>query len=304
MLLYKGGLLRAISPNRIPKCDNFQFSRHTTYGLGGKAAVAYMPKSVYQAKLAYDLLKSNDIPYKVVGNGSNLLVSDKGYDGGVICTKNLKGIVRIDKDKIMCLAGTTVAQLLSYCKRNGLGGLEYMYGIPATVGGAAYMNAGVCGFALGDNIVNVKVYDGKTRVLPREICNFAYRRSTMRDINALILSIIAKVDAVPQDEIERRINYFKERRKHLPKGRSCGCVFKNPEKYSAGYLIEQAGLKGFTVGGASVSREHASFIINNNGSADDVRQVIEVVKREVLYKFGILLEEEVVYIGDFNEING
>ena len=304
MLLYKGGLLRAISSNRIPKCDNFQFSRHTTYGLGGKAAVAYLPKNVYQAKLAYDLLKSNDIPYKVVGNGSNLLVSDKGYEGGVICTKHLKGIVRISQDKILCLAGTTVAQVLSYCKKNGLGGLEYMYGIPATMGGAAYMNAGVCGFSLGDNIVNVKVYDGKTHVLPREICNFAYRRSTMRDINALILSIIAKVEAVPQEETERRINFFKERRKHLPKGRSCGCVFKNPDNYSAGYLIEQAGLKGFTVGGATVSREHASFIINNNGSADDIRHVIEIVKRRVFDKFGILLEEEVVYIGDFNEING
>lgn len=304
MLLYKGGIIRAISPNRIPKSENFQFSRNTTYGLGGKARIAYMPKNIYQAKMAHDLLKSCDIPYKIVGNGSNLLVSDKGYDGGVICTKNLKGIVRVDEDKILCLAGTTVAQLLEYCKRNCLGGLEYMYGIPATVGGAAYMNAGVSGYAFGDDIVSVKVYDGNTRVLPREICNFAYRHSTMRDINALILSIIAKVENVPQDEIERRICYFKERRKHLPKGRSCGCVFKNPDNYSAGYLIEKAGLKGFAVGGASVSCEHASFIINNKGSADDVRHVIEVVKCTVYRKFGILLEEEVVYIGDFNEING
>ena len=120
----------------------------------------------------------------------------------------------------------------------------------------------------------------------------------------MILSIVVNVDKLPVDEIERRIAYFKGRRKHLPKGRSCGCVFKNPACGSAGYYIESAGLKGFTVGGATVSQDHASFVINNGGTAYDVRCVINVVKRRVFEKFGILLEEEVVYIGDFNEING
>ena len=304
MLSYKSGAKRAISHSHIIKSEQFEFSRYTTYGLGGEARVAYIPNNIPQAKLAYDTLKKEQIPFKLIGNGSNLLVSDNGFDGGVISTRKLKGLVRLSDDKILCLAGTTVGELLKYCKANCLGGLEYLYGIPATIGGAAYMNAGVSGYAIGDNIVSVKVYDGKTTVLPHKICNFAYRHSTMRDINALILSIIVKVDKFSADELERRIAYFKERRKRLPVGRSCGCVFKNPAGVSAGYLIEQAGLKGFTVGGATVSNQHASFIINNNGTADDVKRVIEFVKRRVLEKFGVLLEEEVVYIGEFNEING
>ena len=286
------------------KKESFEFSKYTTYGIGGKARIAYFPKNIIQACSAYDELKRLNMSYAIIGNGSNLLVSDKGYEGGVICTRNLKGIIRVADDKVMCLAGTTVGELLRYCKNKSLSGLEYLYGIPATLGGAVYMNAGVGGFAFGDNVVSVKIYDGKVRVLSRENCNFAYRHSTMRDINALILSIIVNVNKISLKEIDNRVSYFKERRRHLPTGRSCGCVFKNPSGTSAGYLIEQAGLKGFTVGGATVSNKHASFIINNSGTAEEVKQVIEVVKRKVLERFGILLEEEVVYIGDFNEFNG
>ena len=280
------------------------FSKSSFEVLGGKAQIAYFPKNILEAKSAYDALVSVQKDYKIVGNGSNLLVSDRGFDGGVICTRKLKGIVRISEDKILCLAGTTVGQLIKYCMDSGLGGLEYLYGIPATIGGAVFMNAGVQGFTIGNNVVAVKVYDGKTHVLSRENCNFSYRHSTMRDINAIILSIIVKVDKVSANESEHRLAYFRDRRKHLPVGKSCGCVFKNPPEGSAGYFIEKAGLKGLTVGGATVSDKHASFIINNNGSAFDVKCVIELVKKRVLEKFGVKLEEEVVYIGEFNEING
>lgn len=304
MLSYKSGAESFIKTSKITQSRNFEFSRFTTYGLGGKAQVAYFPKNILEAKSAYDALVSVQKDYKIVGNGSNLLVSDRGFDGGVICTRKLKGIVRISEDKILCLAGTTVGQLIKYCRDSGLGGLEYLYGIPATIGGAVFMNAGVQGFTIGNNVVAVKVYDGKTHVLSRENCNFSYRHSIMRDINAIILSIIVKVDKVSANESEHRLAYFRDRRKHLPVGKSCGCVFKNPPEGSAGYFIEKAGLKGLTVGGATVSDKHASFIINNNGSAFDVKCVIELVKKRVLEKFGVKLEEEVVYIGEFNEING
>ena len=304
MLSYKSGAGSFIKTSKITQSSDFEFSRYTTYGLGGKARIAYFPKNILEAKSAYDALASEQIDYKVVGNGSNLLVSDSGFDGGVICTRKLKGIVRISEDKILCLAGTTVGQLIKYCRDRGLGGLEYLYGIPATVGGAVFMNAGVQDFAIGNNVVSVKVYDGKSHVLSRENCDFSYRHSTMRDINAIILSIIVKVDKVSADESDLRLAYFRDRRKHLPVGRSCGCVFKNPPEGSAGYYIEKAGLKGLTVGGATVSERHASFIVNNNGSACDVKHVIEIVKKRVFDEFGIMLEEEVVYIGEFNEING
>lgn len=304
MLLYKGGLKNCADTPEIKIVSPFRFSENTTYGLGGNAIAAYLPKTPYEAKVAYDRLTVNRIPFKILGNGSNVLVSDKGFDGAVISTKKLKGIIRLADNKLLCLAGTKVGELLAYCKTHGLGGLEYLYGIPATVGGAAYMNAGVSGFCIGNDIESVRVYDGKVRVLSRENCKFAYRHSTMRDINAAILSIIVNVRPISGTEIDERITYFKERREHLPKGRSCGCVFKNPPGVSAGYLIENAGLKGFRVGGAFVSDKHASFIINDGGTAADVKKLIGYIKVKVFEKFGVLLEEEVVYIGEFNDFNG
>lgn len=302
MLSYKSGLQKCIKSVKTE--SPFAFSKNTTYGLGGYAKIAYLPETVYEAKLAFDRLSSERAAFEVLGNGSNVLVADGGFDGAVICTKNLRGIIRLDCNRLMCLAGTKVAELLSYCKKHGLGGLEYLYGIPATIGGAAYMNAGVCGSAIGANIESVCVYDGKTHILSREMCDFRYRHSTMRDINALILSIIVKVDECAALEIDERLTFFKQRRRHLPKGKSCGCVFKNPKGYSAGYLIEAAGLKGTRCGGAHVSREHASFIINDGGSSQDVKRLIETVKSKVFVQFGIELQEEVVYIGEFNDFNG
>lgn len=304
MLLYKSGLKNCIEEPKIEIVSPFKFCENTTYGLGGNAIAAYLPRTVYEAKIAYDRLTSNGIPFEILGNGSNVLVSDKGISGAVISTKKLRGIFRLDKNRLLCLAGTRTGELLAYCKKHNLGGLEYLYGIPATVGGAAYMNAGVSGSAIGQNIENVRVYDGKSRILTREMCNFAYRHSTMRDINALILSIIVNVCDSSENEIEERITYYRQRRSHLPKGKSCGCVFKNPDGVSAGYLIEKAGLKGLKVGGACVSGQHASFIINDGGTSDDVKSLIGIVKSKVLEKFGILLDEEVVYIGDFNDFNG
>lgn len=299
MLLYKGGLQSCLQGAHISKENNFDFSKNTTYGLGGFADIAYYPKTVMEAKIAFDELKSNKIPITVLGNGSNVLASDNGIVGAVISTKKLEGIVRLSGNRLLCLAGTKIARLLEYCRKNQLGGLEYLYAIPATVGGAAYMNAGVCGISISQNIESVHVYDGKSTVLPNEKCNFGYRHSTMRNINTLILSIIVKVSSSCVAEIDERIQFYRARRAHLPKGKSCGCVFKNPEGFSAGYLIEAAGLKGLRIGGAVVSDKHASFIINEGGKADDVKRLIETVKKRVLESFAIALSEEVVYIGEF-----
>ncbi|MDE6691367.1 MAG: UDP-N-acetylmuramate dehydrogenase [Clostridia bacterium] len=304
MLLYKSGLKKCIDEPKIQIVSPFKFSENTTYGLGGNAIAAYQPKTVYEAKIAFDRLTSNGIPFEILGNGSNVLVSDKGIGGAVISTNNLRGIIRLDKNRLLCLAGTRTGELLAYCKKHSLGGLEYLYGIPASLGGAVFMNAGVNGAAIGKNVECVRIYDGKSRVLTREMCNFAYRHSTMRDIKALILSIIVNVCDSSSEEIEERLTFYKQRRSHLPKGKSCGCVFKNPDGVSAGYLIDNAGLKGFRVGGAYVSDRHASFIINDGGSASDVKALIDIVKSKVLDKFGILLNEEVVYIGEFNDFNG
>ncbi len=303
MLLYKSGIEKLESLAKPQQNPKMSFAKSTTYGLGGGAKLWFEPKSLYSAKRCYDFCKASGAPVFVLGNGSNVLASDKEFDGTVIRTKRLKGIVRQDDDSLFCLAGTTVSELLTYCRKNLLTGLEFLYGIPASVGGAAFMNAGVKGLAIGDNIRKVLLYDGKNVVLNNSQCNFGYRRSTMRDINAIILAIVVNTRSASLKEIEEKTRYFKERRKNLPRGRSCGCVFKNPQGISAGALIDNAGLKGLTVGGASVSSEHANFIINKGGSSSDVKSLIAIVKKRVFEKFGVELCEEVVYIGEFNDFN-
>lgn len=297
MLLYYSGLENSLT---VRGNGNFTFANNTTYGLGGKARVAYMPKNILQAQAAFCECSKQGGEFFVLGNGSNVLASDKAFDGNVISTKRLDGIIRQNDNKLFCLAGTKISVLLNYCRDRQLGGLEYLYGIPATIGGAAYMNAGVAGFSIGNNVAKVLIYDGKKRYLNQNMCDFAYRHSTMRDIKCIILAVIVKVKSMPLSEIEYRTDYFKQRRKHLPKGRSCGCVFKNPKGFSAGALIEQANLKGASIGSAFVSPDHANFIINNGSSAKDVKALIDLVKQTVRDKFGVELVEEVVYIGDFN----
>lgn len=304
MLIYKSGLKNAISAANIKQECPFNFAKNTTYGLGGNAVRAYYPNTLWQAKSVYDKLTESVRRFEIIGGGSNLLVADAGVDCEVISTRNLRGIIMLPNNELLCLAGTKISDLLAYCRQRNLCGLEYLYGIPATVGGAAYMNAGVSGFAIGDDISNVCVYDGKVMNLSHKNCNFSYRQSTMRNINALILSIKVRVNNGSAQNIENRIKYFKGRRHHLPKGKSCGCVFKNPEGYSAGYLIDSAGLKGFKIGGARVSDVHADFILNEGATASEVKTLISFVKARVFEVYGIILEEEVVYIGDFNDFNG
>lgn len=301
MLLYKSGKVNGGRLSCVKCVAPYNFSVHTTYGVGGNANIAYLPSTLLEAKAVYDSVKKQNVPFVVIGNGSNLLVSDDGFKGVVISTAKLRGIVRTGENTLFCLAGTKISDLLKYCKKHRLSGLEYLMGIPATVGGAAYMNAGVCGVAIGDNIVNVRLYGEKTVILNKNQCNFGYRHSTMRDINTIILGVTLKVNGSDDQTIEERLSYYRERRLHLPKGKSCGCVFKNPVGFSAGYLIDACGLKGKSCGGAVVSETHANFILNCGASADDIKRLIAKVKESVADKFGVCLQEEVVYIGEFND---
>ncbi len=300
MVSYKSGLRKCKNVNCVA---GFTFSQNTTYGLGGGVLKAYFPSTVLQTKIVYKRCKSAGQPYVVVGNGSNILASDKLFEGSVICTRKLSGIIKLKEGKLLCLAGTKIPELLLYCKKNCLGGLEYLAGIPATVGGAAYMNAGASGKSISDNIDNVVIYDGLVRKLSNKHCNFGYRHSTMRDINAIILYVVLQTYTSTYEKVEENIRYNRQKRARLPKGKSCGCVFKNPNGYSAGYLIDACGLKGFKLGCAQVSPLHANFIINYGNKAEDVKNLIDLVKLRVFESFGIMLSEEVVYIGDFNDIN-
>ncbi len=286
----------------VKREDDFSFSNHTTYGLGGRAKAAYFPENEEQAVAVYKYLKKSGEKFLILGKGSNILASDKDYDGSVICTKYLQG-VEFEGNCLKILSGTTVQQLFSFCIKNGVTGLEYLAGIPASVGGLVVMNGGTSDLRISSNVLSVSLFDGKLREFSNKNCNFGNKHSTMSDINALILAVYVGFEREKPEKVEENVNNFLSKRKHQPKGKSCGCVFKNPEGYSAGKLIDGAGLKGFKLGGAEVSREHANFIINNGDSADDVYTLIKYVKRSVYEKTRIKLEEEVIYIGEFNELN-
>lgn len=283
----------------VPSERDFSFKKHTTYGSGGTADIAYYPKSINQARAVYDYFTLNGIPFKVLGNGSDILASDAGFNGAVIVTKNLKKIYRTGRNSIVCQSGVTVGALLAYCQNNCLGGLEYLAGIPATVGGLAFMNGGAGGVYICKDIRKVTLYDGKMRNLSNKQCNFGYKYSTMRGINGVILSVELSVAPQSAEISEEKIKEYLKRRAFHPKGKSCGCVFKNPAGLSAGKIIEDAGLKGLRYGRAKVSEKHANFIMNEGDSSADVYKLIEEVKRRVFDFSGIALEEEVVYIGDF-----
>lgn len=308
MLLYKSGAVYATrSWSEGLKCvktiKQFSFTKYTTYGLGGMADICYMPENIRQAVAVYKYLEQSNAKFITLGNGSNVLASDKRYHAAVVCTRRLKGIARINSTTICCLAGTTVAEILKYCLIHKLSGLEYLYGIPATIGGITYMNGGAGGCYVNSSIKAVKVFNGKITNLSNQSCNFGYKHSTMQDIKCAILCVFLSVKPDLPQIIVDNIEYFKARRQHLPKGKSCGCVFKNPGGVSAGKLIEDAQLKGMRIGGAFVSPQHANFIINDGGASNDVAQLINLVKRTVLEKSGIRLEEEVVYIGEFNDFD-
>ena len=286
----------------IQSQSNFKFSNHTTYGLGGSAKIAYFPKTEEEAAVVFDFVKSNFEKYIILGNGSNILASDNMFDGAVICTKYMCGIYA-EGNNIRCLSGTSSASILSFCLKYGFGGLEYLVGIPATIGGLTCMNGGVNSFHLENNVESVRLYDGNFIDLSNENCNFSNKHSTMRNINTVVTSILLKINYSTSDEVKQSIEKFRQSSITQPEGKSCGCVFKNPVGFSAGKLIDEAGLKGYSFGCAKISTNHANFIINYGNRAQDIYTLIKQVKHKVFEKFGVLLEEEVVYIGEFNDFD-
>ncbi len=283
----------------IPKEVNFSFAENTTYGSGGTAEIAYFPKYIRQVAFVYNYLVREKINFVILGNGSNILASDKNYDGAVISTKRFGGVFRLGTNRIFCRSGTKVSALLKYCAERGLSGLEYLAGIPASVGGLVYMNGGAGGKVIAQDVVNVKLFDGKIRDFSNNSCQFGHKYSIMRDINGVILGTTLQVEPEKREKVRENIAEFLEKRSLQPKGKSCGCVFKNAGALGAGKIIDEAGLKGLSVGNAKVSSEHANFIINHGENSADVYALVKEVKRRVFERTGIVLEEEVVYIGDF-----
>ena len=276
--------------------QNFDFTKNSTIGCGGVAPVAIYPKTIEECVMLSRYVSEDNLPYQIVGNLSNVLPKSGVYDKLLISTKLLR-LVTFDNG-VFVQAGVMSGAFLQACKAQGLSGGEFLVGIPCTLGGALYMNAGVAGAYISELVESVTVVRaGKLVEIPRAECGYSYKKSVFMQTNDFIVGAKLRLSSADYESIQKRIRYYAGRRTHLPKGKSMGCVFKNPENLTAGKLIESAGLKGLRVGGAQVSSEHANFIINDKGATpEQIRTLIKIIKNAVFAQYNIRLEEEIRYL--------
>ena len=269
-----------------------RLSKLTKYGTGGTAFAIVYPSSVDELKNVVNAL-DNNYEYFVLGNGSNLLVSDKGYNGVVVSTANLSGIT-FKSNYLIAECGALLSKVINEMKNNSFSGLEFAIGIPATVGGAVAMNAGCYNHSISNAVKYVVTNKG---VYNKENCQFSYRTSRFL-LKETILKVCFECQIAEPDLLEEKLSSYRAFRKN-PKGKNCGSVFKN-DGYFAGKVIDECGLKGYRVGGARISLEHANFIIADDGAtSSDIYSLIKSVKEKVLIKKGISLQEELIYLGEF-----
>lgn len=269
----------------------------TTWRIGGPAEILATPSDVDDVILAVTWANARGLPWRVLGNGSNLLVSDDGVRGMVLRVRRVLDEVVIDGTRVAAGAGASFPALANAAAERGLSGIEFGAGIPGSVGGALVMNAGWHQFEIGNVVRSVRYLerDGTVAAFDRAACKFGYRSSALRGRGGVVLSteLALTEDAGPAVK-ERLLRFSESRRANQPTELpSCGSVFLKPEGDFAGRLIEAAGLKGRSVGGIQVSPKHANFFVNvGRGTAKDALELIELVEREVFAKFGVNLVRE------------
>lgn len=274
----------------------YSLALHSSIGCGGVARACFYPKSVNEAVSLLQAFEKRGVPYYMVGNMTNILPADGGTNKALISTKCLTEIKFGEYTYVG--AGVTSGAFLRGCKKAELGGCEFLAGIPCTLGGALYMNAGAAGRYIAELLDSVLVYtQGELKTLPVKECGYAYKTSRFMTDKSVILGGTLRLQETSVEEIEKSKRAYMEKRAHLPKGKSMGCVFKNPKGVFAGALIEGAGLKGLRNGGARISEEHANFIINEGGcSAAEIKALIQTIKNAVFSQYGVALEEEIQYL--------
>ena len=277
--------------------------KHTTFRVGGPADVLVQPDETALAAILA-LCRQYYVPYSFIGNGSNLLVGDKGIRGVVIEMTDPMGNIEVHGTKITAQAGAMLSKIANTAASNGLGGMEFAAGIPGSVGGAVVMNAGAYGGEMKDIIERVYVLDenGARLELDRDALDFGYRHSCIPKKKYIVTKVV--LELVPRDEAEIRSEMKELNEKRAEKQPlqypSAGSTFKRPEGYFAGKLIMDAGLRGYQVGGAQVSEKHCGFVINKgDATAADICQLMQDVSDKVQAQFGVVLEPEVKMIGEF-----
>lgn len=278
--------------------------KHTTFRIGGPADYYVLPKTIEEVQQVVEACKEAEIPYYVLGNGSNLLVSDKGYRGVIIQLYRNLNQIEVEGTKIRAQVGALLSQIAGEALRHCLTGFEFAAGIPGTLGGAVVMNAGAYGGEMKDVLQEVTALskDGEIKVLSREELNLGYRTSVIGREGYIALEAVIALKEGKEETIRATMEDLKERRttKQPLEYPSAGSTFKRPEGYFAGKLIQDTGLRGFSVGGAQVSEKHCGFVINkDNATAQDVIELMKEVSDRVEAKFGVPLEPEVKKLGDF-----
>lgn len=281
---------------------------HTTFRIGGPARFYAIPKTEEELSEIIKLCNQYEVPFFILGNGSNLLVSDEGFDGVVIEVKDQFAYCKVnessDKSIVKAGAGILLSKLAKEVYNYSLAGFEFASGIPGTLGGAVAMNAGAYGGEIKDHIVSAKVMtrDGQVKELRKDELELEYRRSIITKTADIVLEATFEFKKGNQDEIAALMKDFNGRRREKQplEFPSAGSTFKRPEGYFAGKLIMDAGLRGFRVGDIMVSEKHCGFVVNaGNGTAAQVKELIEQVTKKVEDQFGVRLEPEVRFVGKF-----
>ena len=278
--------------------------KHITFRVGGPADYFVIPKTVEEVCETVKVCREENVPYYIIGNGSNLLVGDGGYRGVVIQMFKELSDIKVEGNVITAQAGCRLSQIAAEALKAGLGGFEFAAGIPGTLGGAVIMNAGAYGGEMKDVLETVTVLtkDGKVEVLQKEELGLGYRRSKVADDEDIVLGATIRLEPKTQEEIKAVMDDLRERRvsKQPLEYPSAGSTFKRPEGYFAGKLIQDAGLRGFSVGGAQVSEKHCGFVINKGeATAKDIMELINSVTEKVKEDSGVTLEPEVKRLGEF-----
>ncbi len=291
-------VIKAISDKCVKMLIDEPMSRHTSFRIGGPAAVMVLPNSTEELKSVCEIAKRFGADTLLMGNGSNLLVTDAPLP--IIVIKTFDGMGRIEHkgNKIYAESGVLLSRLSVFAQQHGFTGLEFAHGIPGTVGGAIFMNAGAYGGEMKDVVLTTEFFDEEMNLskVSGSEHDFSYRHSVFSNRNSIITSAIIDLARGDKDEILARMQELSKKRKSsqpldMP---SAGSTFKRPKNGYAAAMIEQAGLKGLAVGGAQVSEKHAGFIVNRGGATfDDVRKLMDIVCERVFSRFGTQLVPEV-----------
>jgi len=284
--------------------EQADMARHTSFRAGGTADLLVMPQDIEALKAVLGLLEQEHYPHMILGNGSNILVKDSGYHGAIVKLGEAFHSVRQDGSRLICGAAALMSAVSNAAVCGSLSGFEFASGIPGSIGGAVFMNAGAYGGELVQVLERVRLIspDGSRDFYrTAEELDMGYRHSLLQESGDVAVEVVLNLEPGKQEEIRAKISELTARRneKQPVSYPSAGSFFKRPTGYFAGTLIQDAGLKGLSVGGAQVSELHAGFIINTGGAtATDILQLMEIVQETVFDQFGVRLEPEVRIIGD------